>query len=224
MKGVIEDNEKYNILAPPAAGKGTLSEMLVNKYGYGHISTGDLLREEIKNQTEIGKQAEDLMKQGKFVSDDVIIKLISNRITKPDCENGYILDGFPRTLVQAEKYDELLKELGKDLGVVIYINIDKEMAMKRACSRITCPKCGKIYNKYSNEMKPKVEGICDDCGVELTQRSDDSEETFIKRFDEYVNKTMPLFDYYKNKGVLKTIEAHESKYDTFNDAVEILEK
>ncbi len=217
MKNII-------FLAPPAAGKGTLSEMLVNKYGYGHISTGDLLREEIKNQTEIGKQAEDLMKQGKFVSDDVIIELISNRITKPDCENGYILDGFPRTLVQAEKYDELLKELGKDLGVVIYINIDKEMAMKRACSRITCPKCGKIYNKYSNEMKPKVEGICDDCGVELTQRSDDSEETFIKRFDEYVNKTMPLFDYYKNKGVLKTIEAHESKYDTFNDAVEILEK
>lgn len=217
MKNII-------FLAPPAAGKGTLSEMLVNKYGYGHISTGDLLREEIKNQTEIGKQAEDLMKQGKFVSDDVIIKLISNRITKPDCENGYILDGFPRTLVQAEKYDELLKELGKDLGVVIYINIDKEMAIKRACSRITCPKCGKIYNKYSNEMKPKVEGICDDCGVELTQRSDDSEETFIKRFDEYVNKTMPLFDYYKNKGVLKTIEAHESKYDTFNDAVEILEK
>ena len=217
MKNII-------FLTPPAAGKGTLSEMLVNKYGYGHISTGDLLREEIKNQTEIGKQAEDLMKQGKFVSDDVIIELISNRITKPDCENGYILDGFPRTLVQAEKYDELLKELGKDLGVVIYINIDKEMAMKRACSRITCPKCGKIYNKYSNEMKPKVEGICDDCGVELTQRSDDSEETFIKRFDEYVNKTMPLFDYYKNKGVLKTIEAHESKYDTFNDAVEILEK
>lgn len=217
MKNII-------FLAPPAAGKGTLSEMLVDKYGYGHISTGDLLREEIKNQTEIGKQAEDLMKQGKFVSDDVIIKLISNRITKPDCENGYILDGFPRTLVQAEKYDELLKELGKDLGVVIYINIDKEMAMKRACSRITCPKCGKIYNKYSNEMKPKVEGICDDCGVELTQRSDDSEETFIKRFDEYVNKTMPLFDYYKNKGVLKTIEAHESKYDTFNDAIEILEK
>lgn len=217
MKNII-------FLAPPAAGKGTLSEMLVNKYGYGHISTGDLLREEIKNQTEIGKQAEDLMKQGKFVSDDVIIELISNRITKPDCENGYILDGFPRTLVQAEKYDELLKELGKDLGVVIYINIDKEMAMKRACSRITCSKCGKIYNKYSNEMKPKVEGICDDCGVELTQRSDDSEETFIKRFDEYVNKTMPLFDYYKNKGVLKTIEAHESKYDTFNDAVEILEK
>lgn len=216
MKNII-------FLAPPAAGKGTLSELLVEKYGYGHISTGDLLREEIKNKTEIGMQAESLMKEGKFVSDDVIIELISNRISKPDCENGYILDGFPRTLVQAEKYDELLNELGKDLGVVIYINIDKEMAMQRACSRITCPKCGRIFNKYSNEMKPKVEGICDDCGVELTQRADDSEETFVKRFDEYVNKTMPLYDYYKNKGVLRTVDAHENKYDTFNEALKIIE-
>ncbi len=217
MKNII-------FLAPPAAGKGTLSEMLTEKYHYGHISTGDLLREEIKNKTEIGKQAESLMKEGKFVSDDVIINLIKNRITKDDCKNGYILDGFPRTIVQAEKYDELLEELGKDLGVVIYIDIDKDMAMKRACSRITCPKCGRIYNKYSNEMKPKVDGICDDCKVELTQRSDDSEETFVKRFDEYVNKTMPLYDYYKNKGVLETIKAYESKYDTFNEAIKVIEK
>ena len=217
MKNII-------FLAPPAAGKGTLSEMLTEKYHYGHISTGDLLREEIKNKTEIGKQAESLMKEGKFVSDDVIINLIKNRITKDDCKNGYILDGFPRTIVQAEKYDELLEELGKDLGVVIYIDIDKDMAMKRACSRITCPKCGRIYNKYSNEMKPKVDGICDDCKVELTQRSDDSEDTFVKRFDEYVNKTMPLYDYYKNKGVLETIKAYESKYDTFNEAIKVIEK
>lgn len=216
MKNII-------FLAPPAAGKGTLSEMLVEKYGYGHISTGDLLREEIKNKTDVGKQAESLMKEGKFVSDDVIIELISNRITKSDCENGYILDGFPRTLNQALKYDELLDNLGKELGVVIYINIDKEMAMKRACSRITCPKCGRIYNKYSKEMKPKVDGMCDDCNVSLTQCADDSEETFIKRFDEYVNKTMPLYDYYKNKGVLKVIEAHESKYDTFDEAVKVVE-
>ena len=164
------------------------------------------------------------MKEGKFVSDDVIIKLISNRISKPDCENGYILDGFPRTLVQAEKYDELLSSLGKDLGVVIYINIDKDVAMKRACGRMTCPTCGKIYHKYSNEMKPKTEGMCDICEVALTQRADDSEETFMKRFDEYVNKTMPLYDYYKNKGVLETIDAHESKFDTLDEAIKVLEK
>lgn len=217
MKNII-------FLAPPAAGKGTLSEMLVEKYGYGHISTGDLLREEVKAGTELGKEAEGLMKAGKYVPDELIIKLIANRITKPDCENGYILDGFPRTKVQAEKYDELLQQMGKDLGMVIFIEIDKQMAIERACSRITCPKCGKIYNKYSNEMKPKVEWICDDCGVELTQRADDNEETFIKRFDEYMEKTMPLFDYYNEKGVLKTIKAQVSKYDTFDEAVKVLEE
>lgn len=216
MKNII-------FLAPPATGKGTLSEMLTEKYGYGHISTGDLLREEIKNKTEIGKQAESLMKEGKFVSDDVIVKLISNRITKDDCKNGYILDGFPRTKVQALKYDELLESLGKDLGIVIYIDIDKDMAIRRACSRITCPKCGRIYNKYSEEMKPKTEGICDDCGESLVQRADDNEETFTKRFEEYINKTMPLYDYYKNKGVLRVIKAYESKYDTFDEAIKVLE-
>lgn len=217
MKNII-------FLAPPAAGKGTLSELLVEKYGYGHISTGDLLREEVKAGTELGREAEGLMKQGKFVPDELIIKLIENRIVKPDCENGYILDGFPRTINQAEKYGELLNSMGKDLGVVIYINIDKDVAMKRACGRMTCPTCGKIYHKYSNEMKPKVDGICDSCGIELTQRADDSEETFIKRFDEYVQKTMPLYDYYKQKGVLQTINAHDSKYDTFGEAVNVIEK
>lgn len=216
MKNII-------FLAPPAAGKGTLSEMLVEKYEYNHISTGDLLREEIKNGTEIGKQAENLMKEGKFVSDDVIIELIKNKITNFESENGYILDGFPRTLVQAQKYDELLEKLNKEIGVVIYINIDKDVAMHRACSRITCPKCGRIYNKYSKEMKPKLDGICDDCNISLISRADDSEETFIKRFDEYVNKTMPLYEYYKSKGVLKIINAHESKFDTFNEAVKVLE-
>ena len=209
MKNII-------FLAPPAAGKGTLSEMFVEKYGYGHISTGDLLREEVSAGTELGKEAEGLMKAGKYVPDELILK--------PDCENGYILDGFPRTKVQAEKYDELLENLGKDLGVVIYIDINKETAMKRACSRITCPKCGRIFNKYATELKPKVDGICDDCGVSLTQRADDSEETFIKRFDEYMEKTMPLYDYYKNKGVLKTIKADSNKLEVFADAVKAIEK
>lgn len=217
MKNII-------FLAPPAAGKGTLSELLVEKYNYGHISTGDLLRAEVKAGSELGKEAESLMKAGKYVPDELIIKLIENRITKPDCEHGYILDGFPRTINQAEKYDELLSKMKKDLGVVIYIDIEKERAMKRACGRMTCPKCGKIYHKYSSEMKPAVEGICDICNVELTQRADDSEETFIKRFDEYIEKTMPLYDYYNQKGVLETIKAHESKFDTLNEALKVIEK
>ncbi len=216
MKNII-------FLAPPAAGKGTLSEMLTEKYDYGHISTGDLLREEVSAGTKLGQEAESLMKQGKYVPDELILKLIKKAITKPECKNGYILDGFPRTIVQALKYDDLLKELNKDLGVVIYIEIDKETAMKRACSRISCPKCGRIFNKYSNEMKPKNEGICDDCGSSLTQRADDSEETFKKRFDEYMTKTMPLYDYYKNKGVLKRVKAYDSKFDTFDEVVKVLE-
>lgn len=216
MKNII-------FLAPPAAGKGTLSETLIEEYGYGHISTGDLLREEIKNNTEIGKQAESLMKEGKFVSDDVIIELISKKIEDPSCKNGYILDGFPRTIIQAEKYDELLNKTGKDLGVVIYIDIDKNMAMKRACGRETCSNCNKIYNKYS-EMKSKVEGICDECGSKLTSRSDDNEETFIKRFDEYINKTMPLYDYYKSKVVLETIVSDENRFKTFEQVKKILDK
>ena len=114
--------------------------------------------------------------------------------------------------------------MGKDLGVVIFIEISKDMAVRRACSRITCPKCGKIYNKYSKEMKPKVEWICYECNVELTQRADDNEETFIKRFDEYMEKTMPLYDYYNDMGVLRTIHAHESKFDTFNEAIKVLEE
>ncbi len=217
MKNII-------FLAPPNGGKGTLSEMLVSKYGYGHISTGDLLRDEINAGTKLGKEVEGIMKSGKLVTDDIILKLIANRITKPDCENGYILDGFPRTKVQAEKYDELLESMGRDLGVVIYIKIEKEAALQRSISRITCPKCKRIYNKVSSEMKPKVEWICDDCGSELIQRADDQEETFIKRFDEYMEKTMPLFDYYQSKGVLKTINSHTSKYDTFDEAVKVLEE
>ena len=133
MKNII-------FLAPPNGGKGTLSEMLVEKYGYGHISTGDLLRDEIAAKTELGREVENIMKSGKLVSDEIILKLIANRITKPDCANGYILDGFPRTKVQAEKYEELLQKLGKDLGIVIYIDITKEMALNRSISRITCAK------------------------------------------------------------------------------------
>ena len=217
MKNII-------LLAPPAAGKGTLSSLLVEKYGYGHISTGDLLREEVNSGSELGRELKALMAEGKLVSDDLVLNLIENRITKDDCKNGYILDGFPRTINQAEKYDELLSKLGKDLGIVIYIDIDKELAMKRACSRYSCPSCGKVYNINSSELKPKKDGYCDDCDIKLIQRSDDSKETFIKRFDEYNNKTMPLYNYYDEKGVLEKIKAHDSMYDTFDEAVKVLTK
>ncbi|MEG2620563.1 MAG: adenylate kinase [Bacilli bacterium] len=202
MKNII-------FLAPPAAGKGTLSELLMKKYDYKHISTGDLLREQIQNNTEIGKAAENLMKVGKFVSDDIIIDLILNKINKPGYDTGYILDGFPRTVTQALKYDELLSNIGRDIGVVIYLDVDKKELLKRVTGRMTCPKCNRIYNKYL-QTKPKKEGICDDCALELTSRIDDNEETFYKRFNGFLEKTMPLYDYYKESGVLKTIKASEN--------------
>lgn len=223
-RDIVEDRMKNIIfLAAPNGGKGTLSEMLVEKYGYGHISTGDLLRDEVKKKTPLGLEVEEIMQSGNFVSDEIIIKLIENRIQEKDCENGYILDGFPRTIVQAEKYDEMLEKLGRDIGTVINIDISKEMALGRSLSRITCPKCKKIYNKVSEQMKPKVEWICDNCGVELIQRDDDKEETFTKRFDDYINKTMPLINYYESKGILRTIKANEDKNKTFAEAVEIIE-
>ena len=210
MKNII-------FIAPPNGGKGTLSESLIEKYGYGHISTGDLLREEVKAGTELGKEADSLMKAGKFVPDEIILKLIEKRIQKPDCENGYILDGFPRTLVQAQKYDEMLNELGKDLGVVIYIDIDKDMALQRSISRITCPNCKRIFNKVSPEMKPKVEWICDDCGTELVQRSDDTEETFKDRFDTYINNVEPILNYYNDLNKLINVDASKNAEDIFKN-------
>lgn len=210
-------------LAPPAAGKGTISEMLIDKYHYGHISTGDLLREEIAKKSEVGLQAEKIMQEGRLVPDEIIVNMIKNKINEPSCDHGYILDGFPRNIEQAKKYEEMLKETGKDLGVVIYIDIDKEKAMKRACGRQSCASCGKIYNKYT-DMKSKQDGICDVCGGKLISRSDDNEESFNKRFDEYINKTMPLYDYYKSQGVLETIMADDDKNKSFEDVKKIIEK
>ena len=183
MKNII-------FLAPPAAGKGTLSEMLVEKYGYGHISTGDLLREEIKNGTEIGKQAESLMKEGKFVSDDVIIELIKNRITKSDCENGYILDGFPRSREQAEALREIA-----DIDAVFVLEIPSDVIIKRIMSRRICSSCGEIYNtsRYSATT-------CEKCGAPLFQRDDDKSEAAIKnRLEIYDRETAPLVDFYSDR-------------------------
>ena len=188
-----------------------------------HPSRGEI-RLKVSEKTEIGELINSYISKGNLVPDEITVPMVASRLNEADAENGFILDGFPRTKVQAEKYDELLENLGKDLGVVIYIDINKETAMKRTCSRITCPKCGRVFNKYATELKPKVDGICDDCGVSLTQRADDSEETFIKRFDEYMEKTMPLYDYYKNKGVLKTIKADSNKLEVFADAVKAIEK
>ena len=193
-------------IAPPAAGKGTQSELLVNKYGYCHISTGDLLREEVASGSELGKELDVVMKSGALVSNEIVTDLLRKRLTSDDIKNGFVLDGYPRTLDQAKLLIDLAKELNIDLGYVIYLDMDKTTAMHRALGRQSCPQCGRGYNKYEDVLKPQVENICDDCGVELESRSDDNEETFNERFDTFIENTKPLLDYFEEEGILKMVD------------------
>lgn len=217
MKNII-------FIAPPAAGKGTQAKMLSEKYNIPHISTGDLLRDEATKSTELGMTIKDIISSGKFVSDQIITSLLEKRLMREDCNNGYILDGYPRNIEQAKIYEDLLKNLNKDLGMVIFFNIDKDLAMKRTLSRIVCPGCGTSYNLEVTALKPKLEGICDKCNSHLNVRSDDNKESFITRFDTYINKTKSLIDYYNDKGVLKVVEVKEelSANDIFKEVEEIV--
>ena len=189
------------LLAPPAAGKGTQSEKIVSKYNLKHISTGDLLRNCLKNNDELSNQIREIMNQGKLVDDEIIIKLIEKELTNSSL-NGFVLDGFPRSLAQAKKFNELLNKLNKHLDLVLYLNIDKENALNRIIGRRTCPNCGRIYNILIENSKPLNENLCDECNVSLTKREDDNEVTFNKRYDTYVTETSPLIDFYKNQGLL----------------------
>lgn len=202
-------------IAPPAAGKGTQSDLLVKKYGYAHISTGDLLRNEVSSGTELGKKLDDILKSGSLVSDEIVTKLLKKRLEADDIQNGFILDGYPRTVNQAISLTDLAKELNIDLGIAVYLDMDKETAMHRALGRVTCPKCKRGYNKYEEILKPKVDMICDDCNVELTSRSDDNEETFINRFDTYLENTKPLLNYYEELGILNVIDNGGTPNETF---------
>lgn len=217
MKSII-------FIAPPAAGKGTQAKLLAEKYNIPHISTGDLLREETNKSTNFGNKIKDIMASGALVNDEIITELLKQRLKKEDCNNGYILDGYPRNLEQAKIYENLLHEIGKELGIVIFLDIDKELAMKRTLSRIVCSNCGTSYNLIIEDLKPKKENICDKCLQELKVRADDNEETFINRFDTYISKTQSLIDYYKDKNVLKVIEVLENKsaLDIFEEIKEII--
>ena len=216
MKNII-------FIAPPAAGKGTQAKLVSAEYNIPHISTGDLLREEITKQTEIGLSIKKDMEQGNLVSDEVITTLLKNRITKSDCTNGYILDGYPRNLAQAKTYNNLLDELNYDKGVVIFFDIDKQIALKRTLSRIVCQNCGSSYNLLIEGLKPQKENICDRCNHELRTRTDDTEEVFIHRFDTYLNSTKDLIEYYQNLGLLYKIDVEEKSPETiFEEVKEIL--
>lgn len=189
---------KLIILGSQGSGKGTYASRIGPKLGVPHISTGDLFREEIKNETELGKEAETYMNKGILVPDDITIKILKNRISQEDCKNGFILDGFPRTRAQAEALEDITK-----INAVINLVVPHEVLIFRLSSRVTCKKCAEIYNLRT--LKPKQEGICDKCGGELYQREDETPEGIKKRLEEYANKTAPLIDYYRNKGILQDV-------------------
>ena len=200
MKNII-------LIAAPAAGKGTLSTMLVDKYNYTHISTGDLLRDASHEETEIGKKIASILEKGELVTDDIVFSLLEKRLMKDDTKNGYILDGFPRTLEQAKKYQDTITKLNKDLGIVIVLDTDYEILKNRIVGRVVCPKCGSVYNTLTGVNTPKVDNICDKCGGCLIKRSDDNEESFKTRYETYLEKTEPLIDYYKNIGSLHFVNS-----------------
>ncbi len=208
MKNII-------FIAPPAAGKGTQSKLVSVEYNIPHISTGDLLRDEVATGSVMGKMLANEMNKGGLISDDTIVNLLRERIRKVDCNNGYILDGYPRNVEQAKIYETMMHELGRDVGIVIYMDIDRELALKRTISRMICSSCGASYNKDVPSLKPKIDGICDKCGHILTTRSDDTIETANIRYDTYIKETAPLISYYKEKGILKEIKITDS--DTTED-------
>lgn len=191
------------LLGPPGAGKGTQAGVLARDLEAPHISTGDMLREAIRNSTPLGQKAKSFMEKGALVPDDLVIELVKERLSRPDAKKGFILDGFPRTPDQAESLDKTLKQLGMPLDFVLYFKTSLEVIIRRLSGRRVCGKCGKIFHLTNN--KPKVEGICDKCGSPLVQRPDDKVETIENRLKVYDEQTAPLIDYYRKKKVLSEI-------------------
>ncbi len=192
------------LLGPPGSGKGTQAKEIIEKHRIPQISTGDLLREAVKNQTELGKQAKEYMDAGKLVPDEVVVGMVKERLQKDDCKNGFILDGFPRTVPQAESLDQTLSEVGKKIDKVVSIEVPDSEVVERLSGRRTCENCGTMYHVSFNP--PKQEGVCDKCGGKLYQRDDDNENTIKNRLQVYHDQTAPLKDYYSPKGIVKEIE------------------
>ena len=196
------------LLGAPGAGKGTVAKMLTDIDGSVQISTGDILRAAVKEGTELGKEAQGYMERGELVPDSLIMGIMEERLQQDDCKQGFLLDGFPRTIPQAEELDKLLDRLGITLDGVVNLNVPHEVILDRLTTRRTCEDCGAIYNVKSNP--PKVEGVCDKCGGKVVQRADETEEAISKRLDVFNEQTAPLVGYYEKKGMLWDINATSS--------------
>ncbi|MFD1708091.1 adenylate kinase [Siminovitchia sediminis] len=203
------------LMGLPGAGKGTQAERIVAKYSIPHISTGDMFRAAISEGTELGMQAKSFMDKGELVPDEVTIGIVRERLSKPDCDKGFLLDGFPRTVPQAEALENILSELKKKINYVINIEVDQDILMERLTGRRICKNCGATYHLVFNP--PAEAGTCDRCGGELYQRADDNEETVQNRLEVNVKQTQPLLDFYQEKGYLKNINGQQHIDEVFSD-------
>lgn len=204
---------KIIMLGAPGAGKGTQAKMIAEKYHIPHISTGDIFRANIKNGTELGKQAKEYMDKGLLVPDELTVKILLDRVAKEDCKDGYVLDGFPRTIPQAEVLDKALTELNDQIDYAIDVEVPDENIIRRMSGRRACLSCGATY--HVEHIPPKQEGICDACGKELVLRDDDKQETVANRLKVYHEQTQPLIEYYNKKNVLKTVDGTADMQEVF---------
>ena len=208
------------LLGPPGAGKGTQAVRLVEKYEIPHISTGDIFRKNIKEGTELGKKAQEYMNAGALVPDELVVDLVKDRLQQDDCKNGFLLDGFTRTIFQAEKLDEFLSESNLKMDIVINLKVEKEALIKRLTGRRVCKDCGASYHIVN--IPPKKEGVCDICGGELIQRKDDNIETVENRINVYEEQTAPLIGYYKEAGSLVDFDGEASLDEVFDAIVQAI--
>lgn len=208
-------------IAPPAAGKGTISIKLKEEYGFTHISAGELLRN-VEPSSSVYEEVQDVMKKGGLVKGNIIISLLKERLLKNDITKGFILDGFPRNLDQTFAFGELLKEIDTSIDKVIYLDVDINTALKRVLGRRSCPKCKRDYNVLTKYNTPKNDTLCDDCHIPLEKRSDDNEESFIKRYETYMTQTKPVIKFFEDLNILVKIDSSGEMEDTYNELVRVL--
>lgn len=211
---------KVVMLGAPGAGKGTQAKRIAAEYEIPHISTGDIFRENIKNETPLGKKAKVYMDQGLLVPDELVLELIMERFAAADCKNGYVLDGFPRTIPQAEALDEALEKKNDRLEYAIDVEVSDEVIIKRMGGRRACPGCGRTY--HTETLRSKTEGICDYCGTELVLRDDDKPDTVKKRLQVYHEQTQPLLDYYRDKGILYSVDGTGGIENIYKEIIHVL--
>ncbi|MCR5418906.1 MAG: adenylate kinase [Lachnospiraceae bacterium] len=211
---------KIIMLGAPGAGKGTQAKLIAEKYGLPHVSTGDIFRANIKNGTELGKEAKKYMDAGALVPDELTVKILLDRVAQKDCEGGYVLDGFPRTIPQAQVLEDALAKLGESIDYAINVEVPDEAIVNRMSGRRACVSCGATYHIVN--IPPKKEGICDVCGSELILRDDDKPETVRKRLEVYHEQTQPLVDFYQNKGVLREVDGTKTMEEIFDSIAKIL--